>query len=225
VLCSSENAENFATLARTPEPHVRYRVGPFFEVAAAAIDGRGNGAGTWDVIFEHTSFQMHHRDRLAPLLLLRRMLADDGVALLYEKTIDPDRSAYEDREREKDEVFKARFFSPGEIRTKRTTVLRDMEQGQVTFAELVATCRLVFSAVYVIWRSGNFVGLAVSNDERRISRLIRLMPPPAVQNSAYTEGLPVRLGAGEDLRFRPAVDSAQLPRQTRVRTTRSSTPG
>lgn len=203
VLCSSENAENFAGLARAPEPHVDYRVGPFYEVADSMIDGPGeNPPPRWDIVFEHTSFQMHHRDRLAPLLLLRRTMRPDGVALLYEKAIDPDRAAYERREREKDEMFKSRFFSAPQIQAKKMTVLADMEKGQVTYEELIATCRLVFSSVYLIWKSGNFVGVAASNDEGRLRRLIELMPPPAVQNETYVAGLPV--GTGPALRFRPA---------------------
>jgi tRNA (cmo5U34)-methyltransferase len=203
VLCSSENAENFASLARAPEPNVSYRTGPFYEVAESMIDGPGeNSSPKWDIVFEHTSFQMHHRDRLAPLLLLRRTMSPDGVALLYEKAIDPDRAAYERREREKDEMFKSRFFSAQEIQTKKTTVLQDMEKGQVTYEELIATCRLVFGSVYLIWKSGNFVGVAASNDEERLRRLVELMPPPAVENRAYTTGLPS--GTGRTLRFRPS---------------------
>jgi tRNA (cmo5U34)-methyltransferase len=207
VLCSSENSENFATLSRVPEPHVRYHVGPFYDVAKPIIDGPRSSSPEWDVVFEHTSFQMHHRDRLAPLLLLRRTMNESGVALLYEKTTDPDRAAYERRELEKDRQFKSRFFSAPEIQAKKTTVLADMEKGQVTYEELVAICRLVFRSVSLIWKSGNFVGVAASNDENRLRRLIELMPPPAVENRSYTEGLPVRLGAGAPLHFRAALSA------------------
>jgi hypothetical protein len=68
-----------------------------------------------------------------------------------------------------------------------------------------ATCQLVFGSVHLIWKSGNFVGVAASNDEGRLGRLIELMPPPAVENRTYTAGLPARLGKGEPLRFRPTL--------------------
>lgn len=210
VLCSSENEQNFRGLRTRPETNVAFEVGPFYDVTHGWFN-QVDLPRRYDVIFEHTSFQMHHPDRLAPLLLLRRRLSGDGILLLYEKIMD-DTDLYRRREQEKDVRFKARFFSPREVETKKRTVLRDMERCQSRLDRLTAACRSVARHVCLIWRSGNFVGIAASNDSDSLRQFVALLPPPAVENSEYLTGLPHEVGeSAGPLRFRPTTSHRGLP--------------
>jgi tRNA (cmo5U34)-methyltransferase len=202
VHCSSENTENFGDLRARPEQNLTFEVGPFYDLKHSDF-GRmaslGDARVKYDIIFEHTCFQMHHPDRVAPLQILRRRLEGDGILLIYEKLLDHNLEAYRQREAEKDIGFKGRFFSQGEIQAKRADILGYMEKCQVYLEDLVSAIRPVARYVVMIWKSGNFMGIAASDSARNLNEFIELLPAPFVENSEYLKGLPTALGAPFDV--------------------------
>jgi hypothetical protein len=176
---------------------VSFEVGSFYHVQHAEfkqIAPSGEDEVAYDLIFEHTCFQMHHPDRVAPMRILQRRLEDDGILLIYEKVLDHDAEAYKRREEEKDLAFKSRFFSQREIQAKRTDILSYMEKCQVYLDQLVEAISPVARYIIQIWRSGNFIGIVASNSGPNIGQFISLFPKPFVENAAYLEGLPLQLG-------------------------------
>jgi hypothetical protein len=195
--CSSENTENFGDLRARPERYLTFEVGPFYDLKHSEFADMMSIASEnvlYDIIFEHTCFQMHHPNRVAPLQILRRRLEDDGILLIYEKILDHDTDAYRRREEEKDAAFKARFFSQDQIQSKRTDILVYMEKCQVYLEELVEAIKPMTKYIVMIWRSGNFIGIAASNSAQNLKEFTGLLPGPFVENSEYLRGLPLQLG-------------------------------
>lgn len=194
--CSSENTENFNDLRARSESDISIEVGAFYELTHSSFDKMcGESKARYDLIFEHTCFQMHHPDRRAPLQIVSEKLADDGIFLIYEKILDTDMAAYESREIEKDEGFKKRFFSEDSINSKKTDILTYMQQCQVHLPVLVEALAAVAKHAYLIWRSGNFIGIAASNSDNALSRFIGLLTDPFIENPVYRQGLPESLCA------------------------------
>lgn len=201
--CSSQASEVFAELARFPEkdPNVSFEVAPFY---AAQHPHLPPGEG-YDIIFEETHFQMLHPNRIGPLEILSQKLRDDGVMLLYQKFLSDTKEEYERREIEKDKVYKSRYFSDEQIQSKHDMILTHMENGQVYLEDFLSATKRVAKYIVMIWRSGNFAGIAASNDSRNLAEFIGLLPQQFVENPMYSRGLPINLGDPLDvtLRFRP----------------------
>ncbi|MFF8618734.1 hypothetical protein [Streptomyces sp. NPDC015350] len=195
--CSSENTENFGDLRARPEKDISIEVGPFYDLTHETFgDMTGTSAldVSYDIIFEHTCFQMHHKERAAPLRILKERLEGDGIFLIYEKLRDYDVDAYQAREQEKDRDFKARFFSEREVETKKSSILTYMEECQVYSEELVAAIRPVAKHIVRVWQSGNFFGFVASNSEENLKDFIGRLTLPFVENKSYRAGLPQSLG-------------------------------
>ncbi|MFD5035172.1 hypothetical protein ACFWM0_32850 [Streptomyces sp. NPDC058405] len=196
--CSSENTENFGDLRARPESNVSIEVGPFYDLTHETfgeMTGTSAPALSYDIIFEHTCFQMHHKERAAPLRILRERLENDGIFLIYEKLRDHDVDAYQAREQEKDREFKARFFSAQEVETKKSSILTYMEECQVYAEDLVAAIRPVAKYIVRVWQSGNFFGFVASNSEENLRDFIGYLSQPFVENKTYLAELPQSLGA------------------------------
>ncbi|MFJ7095886.1 hypothetical protein ACIQWL_37545 [Streptomyces mirabilis] len=196
--CSSENTENFGDLRARPESNISIEVGPFYDLkheTFGEMTGTTAASVSYDIIFEHTCFQMHHKERAAPMRILRERLEDDGILLIYEKLLDHDVDAYQAREEEKDREFKARFFSEREVEVKKSSILTYMENCQVYSEELTAALRPVAKYIVRVWQSGNFFGFVASNSEENLRDFIGHLTQPFVENKGYCTGLPQSLGA------------------------------
>lgn len=125
---STASAGDIATLNCSPNPDSRdqflgqpadnsfFFLGPFFDLTGERRAAVGNGIfrSGFDVLIEDTTFQMYGRDRLAPIALATRHLKPGGILILHEKLMQPDPDDFRQREAQKDESFKARYFQAGD---------------------------------------------------------------------------------------------------------------
>jgi tRNA (cmo5U34)-methyltransferase len=192
--CSSENPENFLDLRARPEAGISIESGPFYDLTHepfAALSELQPHNVRYDLIFEHTCFQMHHPDRRAPIAIINDRLTDDGILLIYEKLLDPDVDAYQRREKEKDVRFKSKYFSDAEIGLKKDQILGDMERCQAHHGQLMDAINSVARYIVMVWRSGNFMGFAASNSETNLQHFVSLLPQQFVAGDHYGDGLPM----------------------------------
>lgn len=198
-------AGKVATLTCSPNPSNRkefydrgapadahFFLGPYFDVTPKELSKRGMSkfAQGFDVIQEDTTFQMYDKERYAQIALVRRNLRPDGIFMLFEKLLHPDLHSYSQRERQKDEEFKSRFFSQEQIREKNSVVLRSMENMQVTLDELAYALSRHFRAAVITFNSGNFYNIAASNNTDKLAELISCMTPPLLPTEYSHHQLP-----------------------------------
>lgn len=191
TLTCSPNAENEAAfMAGRPNGHAHFFLGPFFEVTADSLAQRGisdfqNG---FDIVIEDTTFQMYGRSRLVPIQLAARNLRDDGIFIMLEKFNQTDHSEFLRRERQKDDDFKALFYSQEKIEQKRQTIVNNMDNQLVTLEEFTATLKRLFSSAVVFWNTGNFYTIAASNDAENLQRFVAgLIPAPIPDAFRYID--------------------------------------
>lgn len=110
-----------------------------------------------------------------------------------QKLAHEDRDIYEERERQKDEVFKSRFFSTGHISKKKDEVLNTMTDLQVDLATTVAALRAFFRYSVLTWNSGNFYTIVSSNSRSSVLELISLIVKPAIPPGYCHERLPATI--------------------------------
>jgi hypothetical protein len=185
-----ENQEEFFTKGTPPDAY--FFLGPFFDLTPEVLS---NGhlavfAGGFDVIVEDTTFQMYGPERYEPIALARRNLREDGIFVLIEKLSCDDASEYRRRERQKDDEFKTHYFDAAQIAAKRSTILRHMQEQEVSLSELTSVLRRHFSAAVVTWNSGNFYTIAASNNHSGLADLVNAMIEPAIPDEFCYETLP-----------------------------------
>ena len=193
-----ENAELFH-MGRT-SAHASFFLGPFFEVTPQSLLDRGMGhlSTGFDIIFEDTTFQMYGRERRIPIVLAARNLRSDGIFVMLEKFGHSDEKEFFCREQQKDEQFKARFYSTEHINEKRQTILNYMDRQLVTLEECQNELRGLFKHTVVVWNSGNFYALAASNSAKRLNKFISQLIHPAIPQAFRYLDLPkVILGETE----------------------------
>ncbi|MGE7958892.1 class I SAM-dependent methyltransferase [Pseudomonas sp. NPDC089530] len=193
---SSPNRANRIAFERHADPTLsRFYPQSFFKVSPALLQSpeyRQFGQG-FDFIYEMAAFQFYTRDRDRQIAHIQQFLKPGGLAFFLEKLNHPDPQEYLRRERIKDEVFKTRYFSEAEILWKRQQMLEQMQNGQVTLAELVAALSARFKHVHLLWSSSNFCEFVASDDQEQIERFLALLGP-VVQPAGFCFEGP-RLGA------------------------------
>ena len=192
-LTCSPNVENeevfYATRTTTL---ANFYLGPFFEVTPQSLIKRGMAylATGFDLIFEDTSFQMYGRERQIPIALAARNLRPDGIFVMLEKFTQADEQEFLRREQQKDEDFKARFYSGEKIAEKKRTIVAGMDRQLVTLDEYKYDLSGLFSNAVIIWNSGNFYTVAASNDAERLSSFISNLTKPAIPDPFRYVDLP-----------------------------------
>ena len=129
---------------------------------------------------------MYGPNRFEQIAYVKRVLKEDGLFFFIEKMKNDDRNLYLMMEEIKDKQFKARYFEIRDIVKKQSSILTQMEKGQVTLKEFYKALRKHFKYSYIIWNSTNFYHIVASNDIESISKYISLLPIPYVpQNFIY----------------------------------------
>jgi hypothetical protein len=214
ALCCSPTAANRAAFyANRGSEHAHFFHGPFFELdhERYATDGDllafRNG---FDLLFEDTTFQMYDRDRRKQLEFVVPRIRSGGLLVQVQKLAQQNHDIYEERELQKDELFKSRFFSASHISEKRDEVLTTMTNLQVDLETTVSALRTFFRYSVVTWNSGNFYTIVSSNSPASVLELVSLMLKPAIPPGYCYEPLPMMVidtdsePTGPDLAWRRA---------------------
>lgn len=138
-------------------------------------------SGTFDYIYETAAFQFYGVEREEQIRHIARLLKPDGLVFFLEKLNCDSLDEYHKRENAKDELHKRHYFSQEEIDWKRSQMLSQMENGQVTFESLVASIHQQFQHVYLLWNGTNFYEFVASNDAQSIAKFVSLLGEPCIE--------------------------------------------
>ncbi len=192
--CSPTDANRVCFLANRGSEHAHFFHGPFFELDDARYqidDDLQSFRNGFDLIFEDTTFQMYDRDRRSQLDFIAPTLRPGGLLIQVEKLSHKDAHTYQERERQKDQVFKSRFFSAGQISKKKEEVVDTMADCQVDMATTVAALQANFRYSVVTWNSGNFYTFVSSNSREAVQAFVSLLVKPAIPAEFCYETLPL----------------------------------
>lgn len=193
LCCSPTAANREAFLAKRASEHAHFFLGPFFD-----LDGDRYAADNdllpfrdgFDILFEDTTFQMYDRDRLKQLEFIAPRIRHGGVLVQLQKLAHQDHDLYDERERQKDELFKTRYFSTRHISEKKDEILNTMTDFQVDLPTTVSALGSFFRYSVLTWNSGNFYTIVSSNSRASILELVSLMTKPAIPPAYCHEQLP-----------------------------------
>lgn len=190
-LSCSPNEENHKSfLAYGVPPHAEFFVGAFHRLTKehiARVEPLRRFSEGFDIVFEDTTFQMYSPDRKRQIEFVRQHLKPDGIFLFVEKFRANSADEYGAREFQKDFGFKARFHAPAAIKQKASDVLAKMHENEVSLSEMARAVYAHFKYCVVTWNSGNFYGLAASNNSEILERYLSHLVEPAIPRE-YTYG-------------------------------------
>ncbi|WP_107677858.1 class I SAM-dependent methyltransferase [Agrobacterium sp. LAD9] len=191
--CSPTIANRVCFYEKRGSEYAHFFEGPFFELDAERIatdrDLEPFRHG-FDVLIEDTTFQMYGSDRDNQIRFVARSLKQSGVLVQVQKLRHSDPLEYAERERHKDEVFKQRFFSPGQITEKKREILNTMVDFQVDMATTIAALGLSFRYSIMTWNSGNFYTIVSSNSRRSMIDFVGSLLKPALPTDFCNEPVP-----------------------------------
>jgi tRNA (cmo5U34)-methyltransferase len=193
LACSPTTANREAFIDKRGSERAHFFLGPFFELDAARYASDPDllpFRDGFDVLFEDTTFQMYDQDRAAQLAFITPRLRQGGILVQVQKLAHEDRNVYDERERQKDEQFKTRYFSRSQISEKKAEVLNTMTDCQVDLQATVSALRLFFRYSVLTWNSGNFYTIVSSNSRASILEFVSLMVKPAIPPAFCYEKLP-----------------------------------
>jgi len=219
LCCSPTAANRTAFYANRGSEHAHFFHGPFFDLdneryaADADLEPFRDGV---DVLMEDTTFQMYDRDRISQLAFITPRIRSGGLLIQIQKLAHADARIYREHERQKDEIFKARYFSSAEISDKRDEVLDTMDGLQVDLETTAAALRTFFRYSVVVWNSGNFYTIVSSNARSAVLGFFSSLIRPAIPPAYCHHSLPAVLGDTADdpiadsLRWRPPRPMMEL---------------
>lgn len=181
--CSPNEENHKCFMAFGNPPHAQFFLGPFHRLTEAYMRSEKSleqFAEGFDVVLEDTTFQMYSPNRHQQIAFVARHLKDDGILLLLEKFQAADARDYEAREAQKDFGYKTRYFGLDEIERKTRQVLTTMHESEVTLAAMAKAVYAHFRHCVITWNSGNFYGLAASNNADKLERYLSLLVQPAI---------------------------------------------
>jgi SAM-dependent methyltransferase len=183
-LACSPNEENYKSFMAYGAPvGADFFVGPFHRLTKEHLRSNENLApfvDGFDVILEDTTFQMYSPNRRAQIDFVAQHLKPGGIMLFLEKFRALDSGDYQAREEQKNLGFKAHYFGTDEIARKTALVLNTMHECEVGLSEMADAVYAQFTNCMVTWNSGNFYGLAASNDAENLGRYLTAMIQPAI---------------------------------------------
>lgn len=206
LCCSPTAANRKAFYENRGSLHAHFFHGPFFELDnnRYAVDPEllqfRNG---FDILMEDTTFQMYGRDRINQLDFVTSRIRQGGLLIQIQKLSHGDAQIYDERERQKDELFKSRYFSPAKISDKRGEVLNTMDDLQVDLETTAAALAVFFRYSVIVWNSGNFYTIVSSNARHAILEFVSLMTEPAIPPAYCHHSLPAVLN---DTEVHPIAD-------------------
>ncbi len=196
LCCSPTDANRAAFDANRGSQHAHFFHGPFFELdderysADPQLQQFREG---FDILVEDTTFQMYDRDRVSQLDFIAPRVRPGGLLIQIQKLAHCDAEIYQSRERQKDDLFKPRYFSSAKISDKKEEVLDTMDNLQVDLQATAAALGTFFRYSVVIWNSGNFYTIVSSNARHAILDFVSLMIQPAIPPAYCYHALPLVL--------------------------------
>lgn len=193
LCCSPTQANREAFYANRGSAHAHFFLGPFFELNSQRYGSDPDLAAFrsgFDVLVEDTTFQMYDRDRKKQLAFIVPRIRPGGILVLVQKLAQRDPRLYDAREQQKDELFKARFFSADDISEKKDEVLATMASLEVDLETTAAALASFFRYAVLTWNSGNFHTIVASNSRTSLLELVSLMLKPAIPQAYCYESLP-----------------------------------
>lgn len=191
--CSPTDGNRVCFFARRGSDDAHFYHGPFFDLDderyATDVDLRPFQDG-YDVLFEDTTFQMYGRDRDNQTGFISPRLRPNGVLVQVQKLTHQNIEAYLERERQKDGMFKSRFFSADQIVDKKRGVLDTMVDFQVDLVTSRSALRSHFRYAVVTWNSGNFYTFVSSNSLGSLRDFVMSMVKPAIPSEFCHEPVP-----------------------------------
>ena len=193
LACSPTPANRAAFFAKRGSEHAHFFLGPFFALDAdryATDPDLAPFRNGFDVLVEDTTFQMYDRDRAAQLAFIAPRIRHGGILVQVQKLAHKNHGVYAKRERQKDSLFKSRYFSAGQIADKKSEILETMADCQVDMETTIAALQLFFRYSVLTWNSGNFYTIVSSNSRASILEFVSLMVKPAIPAAFCYETLP-----------------------------------
>ncbi|SCX31357.1 class I SAM-dependent methyltransferase [Agrobacterium rosae] len=200
LCCSPTEANRTAFYAKGSSPNAHFFHGPFFDLddeRYAADPQLQQFQDGFDILMEDTTFQMYDRDRLSQLDFITPRLRPGGLLVQVQKLANRDVELYQESERQKDDLFKSRYFSPTKISDKRDEVLNTMDNLQVDLETTTAALGTYFRYSVAIWNSGNFYTIVSSNARQAILDFVSLLIEPAIPPAYCHHSLPAVLNDTE----------------------------
>ncbi|NTJ11747.1 class I SAM-dependent methyltransferase [Rhizobium lusitanum] len=191
--CSPTAGNCVCFFARRGSDDAHFYHGPFFELddeRYAADETLLPFQDGYDVLLEDTTFQMYGRDRDNQIGFIAPRVRPNGVLVQVQKLTQRNTETYLERERQKDEVFKSRFFSVGQIVEKKRGVLDTMFDFQVDLETSQSALRSYFRYAVVTWNSGNFYTIVSSNSLNSLRDFVTSMVKPAILSAFHYEQVP-----------------------------------
>ncbi|WP_312948372.1 class I SAM-dependent methyltransferase [Agrobacterium sp.] len=215
--CSPTDGNRVCFFEKRGSHHAHFFHGPFFELTSEryAADKRlTHFREGYDVLLEDTTFQMYGSDRINQNQFVAQTIKPDGLLIQVQKLLHRDAATYVERERQKDDHFKSRFFSDKQIAEKKRDVLNKMIDFQVDQATSVSALKPYFRYSVITWNSGNFYTIVSSNARTSITDFISSLVKPAIPAAYNYEQLPMVIVEDvddplpEELLWRSAVSAA-----------------
>lgn len=191
--CSPSEDNYKCFMAFGEPPHASFFLGPFHRLTNAYLRSdrkMGRFSDGFDFVLEDTTFQMYSPNRQEQIAFVTQFLKPNGIMLFLEKFRSSDPDEYQGRESQKDFGFKAHYFGIEEIARKAEVVLNTMHECEVTLFEMATAIYAHFRYCVVTWNSGNFYGLAASNDAENLRRYLAMMVQPAIPTEYVYEPEP-----------------------------------
>lgn len=196
LACSPTPANRQAFFAKRGSEHAHFFLGPFFDLDSNRYSTDPDllpFRDGFDVLVEDTTFQMYDDDRAQQLAFIAPRIRHGGILVQVQKLANEDQDAYDERERQKDELFKSRYFTLSQISEKKAEILGTMANCQVDLKTTVSALRLFFRYCALTWNSGNFYTIVSSNSRASILEFVSLMVKPAIPPAYCYEKLPTVL--------------------------------
>jgi hypothetical protein len=191
--CSPTVGNRVCFYEKRGSEHANFFEGPFFELDEerySTDDDLVSFRDGYDVLVEDTTFQMYGRDRDNQTRFVARSVREAGILVQVQKLLHQDPQVYAERERQKDEMFKPRFFATAQIAEKKREILNTMADFQVDMAATTAALKTCFRYSVVTWNSGNFYTIISSNSRHSMIDFVSSLVKPAIPASFCYEALP-----------------------------------
>lgn len=191
--CSPTDGNRVSFFAGRVSEDAHFYHGPFFELddeRYATDQSLQPFRDGYDVLLEDTTFQMYGRDRDNQTGFIAPRVRPNGVLVQVQKLAHGNTEAYLERERQKDETFKSRFFTKRQIVEKKRGVLDTMFDFQVDLETSRSALRAYFRYAVVTWNSGNFYTIVSSNSLNSLRDFVTSMVKPAIPPEFCHEQVP-----------------------------------
>lgn len=191
--CSPTDGNRISFFARRGSEDAYFHHGPFFELddeRYATDENLQAFRDGYDVVLEDTTFQMYSPDRNSQLAVIAPRIRAGGLLIQVQKISNPNVETYLERERQKDEQFKSRYFSKSQIVAKKRDVLDTMADFQVDLESSVSALGSYFAYSAITWNSGNFYTIISSNSFASLRDFVTSMVKPAIPPDYCYELLP-----------------------------------